>query len=146
MNKFLIMSIIVTSIAGLIFSSNVSAKPSVTKGPLECNITQMENMMCCQTETGKGGIEIRTCTICDNTVPPSNCTPRFQVEPGLSNPTGPKGGIDVGQSPLTPPKSNDGDSSKGSVDSGQSPLTAPKSTVQTGQKGTSNGGIGPLNN
>jgi hypothetical protein len=108
---------------------NVAAKPIVTRGPIECAPITPESpnngIQCCQTETGKGGIEIRTCNICDDTSPPSNCSHRYQSEPGLSNPTGPKGGIDLGQIPQDPPKSNDDASSKNGLNSGQ-PLTDTK--------------------
>lgn len=118
MNKFLIMSFIFTLVTAIFFSSNVVAKQSVTRGPMECNVTDRGYMHCCQNETGNGGIEMRWCTVCDNTSPPSNCLPSYQVEQGLSNPTGSKGSINPGQmSP--PPKSNEGTSPKGGIDTGQ---------------------------
>jgi hypothetical protein len=116
--------VIFTLVTTLFFSLNVAAKLSVTRGQMTCTeFGGGNNVACCQTETGKGGIEIRYCTACDNTNPPSNCLPRFQL--GLSDPTSPKGGVDSGQSPLTPPKSYDGASSKGGGDVGQ-PLISTK--------------------
>ena len=127
-NKFLIVPVIFTLVAALFFSSNVAAKPSVTRGPINCQVWSYNGLWipCCQTETGKDGIEIQYCSLCQNTSPPSNCESRFQVSPrDLSNdPTGTKSGIDSGQL-STPPKSNDGASSKGGGDVGQ-PLTSTK--------------------
>ena len=111
---------------------------SATRGPLQCSKQNMGAFMihCCQTETGRDGIEIRYCTDCDdfngygpqpNTHPPENCSPRYQVEPGSVNPpTGPKSGEVLPQPPLTPPKSNDAQ-----VPNGGGPIqqTPPPSTA-----------------
>jgi hypothetical protein len=60
--------------------SDVFAKPAVTRGPIECdNLFDNDIIRCCQTETDSKGIAIKYCTFCDNTAPPSNCTPRTQV-------------------------------------------------------------------
>lgn len=37
---------------------------------------------CCQTSTDSEGIEITTCTVCDDTNPPSNCTHPFTIREG----------------------------------------------------------------
>jgi hypothetical protein len=58
---------------------DVFAKPKLTRGPIKCQVQPgAPNFTeCCQTETDKKGIEIRWCTICDNTDPPSHCGPRY---------------------------------------------------------------------
>ena len=90
MNRILIMTAIIVLTITIISSSsltNVFAKGKVTKGPIECNLipdTADPNtgepglIQCCQTETDSKGVEIKYCTNCDDTVPPSNCGPRFQ--------------------------------------------------------------------
>jgi hypothetical protein len=61
--------------------SDVFAKSKVTRSPIECDNLANDNdvIRCCQTETDSKGIAIKYCTFCDNTAPPSNCTPRTQV-------------------------------------------------------------------
>ena len=61
--------------------SDVFAKPAVTRSPIECDNLANDNdvIRCCQTETDSKGIEIKYCTFCDNTAPPSNCTTRTPV-------------------------------------------------------------------
>ncbi|HKO64143.1 MAG TPA: hypothetical protein VJU13_02995 [Candidatus Nitrosocosmicus sp.] len=63
-------------------------KSKVTKGPIECN-NYLDNdlITCCQTETDSKGVEIKYCTNCDNTVPPSNCTPRYQAREIKTSPS-----------------------------------------------------------
>jgi hypothetical protein len=69
----------------LIFGSygrpNVAfAKSKVTRSPIECDVVADNDLLrCCQTETDSKGIAIKYCTFCDNTAPPSNCSPRVQV-------------------------------------------------------------------
>ena len=78
----------------LIFASygrpNVAFAKSrgVTRGPVECENTP-DNLVitCCQTETDSKGVEIKYCTICENTVPPSNCGPRFEDPTRVKSPT-----------------------------------------------------------
>jgi hypothetical protein len=81
--KILIVALLFLSVA-LIFSSyvrsDVYAKSRVTRGPIECNnLADDELIRCCQTETDSKGVKITYCTVCDNTAPPSNCTPRTEA-------------------------------------------------------------------
>ena len=82
MNRILIMTAIIVLTITIISSSsltNVLAKGKVTKGPIECNLIPNSDLIqCCQTETDSKGLEIKYCTNCDDTAPPSNCGPRFQ--------------------------------------------------------------------
>ena len=112
--------------------SNVLAKEKVVRGKIECVGAGINpnspalTIICCQTETGvSSGIEIRYCTRCDNTNPPSNCTPRWMDEAPVDNPTGTKEGVDIGQ-PLTPSKSNEESSQKSGMNLEQA-LTTSKS-------------------
>jgi hypothetical protein len=56
---------------------------ALKKGPIDCS-TGLRYApysivaKCCQTETDDEGIEIKWCTFCENTNPPSDCGPRFQ--------------------------------------------------------------------
>jgi len=89
MSRILIMTAIIILTITIISSSsltNVLAKAKVTKGPIECEkvidyTTHDYNgqIECCQTETDSKGVEIKYCTVCDDTAPPSNCSPREQV-------------------------------------------------------------------
>ena len=70
-----------TLILGSLDSSDIgfAKKAKVTKGPIECNLIPNSDLIqCCQTETDSKGVEIKYCTNCDDTAPPSNCGPRFQ--------------------------------------------------------------------
>ncbi len=82
MNRILIMTAIIVLTITIISSSSLTdvlAKGKVAKGPIECNLIPNSDLIqCCQTETDSKGVEIKYCTNCDDTVPPSNCTPRFQ--------------------------------------------------------------------
>jgi len=115
MNKILILTFIVILTITIIGSStltNVLAKGKTTMGPLNCEeVSDFVN--CCAVETGSDGIEITWCTICDNTNPPSNCSPRVMSNPDRSPDTStPDGkGIDNDQI-ISPPKSNEGSSQK----------------------------------
>ena len=112
MNKILIMTAIVVltiTIIGSSFLPNVLAKEKVTSGPVKCGEITDGTVHCCQAETGSDGIEIIWCTLCDNTNPPSNCTPRVMWNPDRSPDTTTPSDkdIDKGQI-LPPPKSNEG--------------------------------------
>lgn len=138
MNKLATIVIIVTLAAGIIFSSSLSdvfAKGKVTKGPLKCvdALTGStptpgvgEYVQCCRTETGSGGIEIRYCTNCNNTSPPSNCGPRYEEQPGSVNPNDPKENDLVEQLSVTPSKSNEKPTQRNDPNLGQQ-LTPSKS-------------------
>ena len=131
MNNISILTIIVVLTMTMIDSSsltNVLAKGKVTRGPVTCeSVEGLGFVTCCQTETGSDGIEIKYCTTCDDTNPPSNCTPRSMWNPdSLSNPTTP-GGKDIGQQqPLSPSKSNEQSSQNNGMNPQQA-LTASKS-------------------
>jgi hypothetical protein len=77
----LFLFLAITLIFGSYGRPNVAFAKSrgVTRGPVECENTP-DNLVitCCQTETDSKGVEIKYCTICDNTAPPSNCGPRFE--------------------------------------------------------------------
>jgi hypothetical protein len=77
----LFLFLAITLIFGSYGRPNVAFAKSrgVTRGPVECENTP-DNLVitCCQTETDSKGVEIKYCTICENTVPPSNCGPRFE--------------------------------------------------------------------
>ncbi len=71
-----------TLILGSLDSSDVgfAKKAKVTRGPIECDDPDSANLIkCCQTETDSKGVEIKYCTICNGTDPPSNCGPRYSV-------------------------------------------------------------------
>ena len=57
---------------------DVFAKPKLTRGPISCAplINDDRLVRCCQTQTDSAGLELTYCTFCDNTNPPSNCSPR----------------------------------------------------------------------
>jgi len=85
----LLLFLAITLIFGLGARSDVAfAKSKVTRGPIECE-NSPDNLVitCCQTETDSKGVEIKYCTICDNTAPPSNCYPRFEDKSRVKLPT-----------------------------------------------------------
>ena len=64
-------------------STDVLAKPTFTRGPIECDANPETNLIkCCQDETDSRGITIRWCTVCVDTVPPSHCNERFPESKG----------------------------------------------------------------
>jgi hypothetical protein len=113
-SKPVILLVISFLVVGLIYSSysrsDVFAKPKVTRGQVECSgkgdpSNPAKRIKCCQTETDNKGIEIRWCTVCDNTDPPSNCGPRYQERraPTTGEANLPTGGGVIEQ-PATPKK------------------------------------------
>jgi hypothetical protein len=65
--------IVVASIFGSFSRSNVAL------AAYKCDyVYPGVTVKCCDTITDDEGIEQRWCTLCDNTHPPSNCTPRYQ--------------------------------------------------------------------
>jgi hypothetical protein len=87
-NKSITFVFIIFFLAALMFglfvrSTDVLAKPTFTRGPIECDANPETNLIkCCQDETGSKGITIRWCTVCLNTVPPSSCGERFPESKG----------------------------------------------------------------
>jgi hypothetical protein len=86
----LFLFLAITLIFGWYGRPNVAFAKSrgVTRGPIECENTA-DNLVitCCQTETDSKGVEIKYCTICENTSPPSNCEPRFEDKTRVKLPT-----------------------------------------------------------
>jgi hypothetical protein len=96
-------------------------------GLVNCEELTGDSVHCCATETGSDGIEIRWCTVCDNTNPPSDCTPRGIWNPNLSPDTSTPDGKDIGQQqPLSPSKSNEGSTQNNGMNPQQA-LTLSKS-------------------
>ena len=130
MNKILIMTAIVVLIITVIGSSSLTsvlAKGKVTMGPAKCEDLTDDAVHCCATETGSDGIEITWCTVCDNTNPPSNCTPRGMYNPNLSPDTSTPDDNDITQQqPLSPSKSNE-ESNQNNGMNPQQALTSSKS-------------------
>jgi hypothetical protein len=129
MNKIFIMTVIVILTITIIGSSsltNVLAKGKVTMGPYNCEeVSDFVN--CCAVETGSDGIEITWCTICDNTNPPSNCSPRVMSNPDRSPDTSTPDGKDIDKDQIiSPPKSNEGSSQKNGMNPQQA-LSSSKS-------------------
>ena len=44
--------------------------------PVSCFALMMDKVKCCQAFIGDSGELLHYCTVCDNTKPPSNCSPR----------------------------------------------------------------------
>ena len=77
----LISFLIVLTINSSFFSFEVSG---VTRGKIWCMETDSsrEKVQCCQSEFDSKGNFLNTwCTTCDNTQPPSNCSPRENANP-----------------------------------------------------------------
>jgi hypothetical protein len=54
---------------------------------------------CCQTQTDtKNGLEIKYCTICADTQPPSHCGPRYEASQGSQGPLSPVGNTTIAPS------------------------------------------------
>jgi hypothetical protein len=87
---FVVISVLVVT---LIYSSYfISDVAGVTRGPITCQSDFPGYIKCCQTETDDEGLEIKWCTLCDNTNPPSNCSEReIATEGPQTPPPGPKG-------------------------------------------------------
>lgn len=73
-----------------------------SNGPITCHVPDIPyapplppQIECCQTVTDSEGIAITYCTLCDDTEPPSNCSPRYTVHQGTTTtgvPTPPTSG------------------------------------------------------
>lgn len=83
----IVLLIVVVLICGS--SSSVSARPP-KPGPIKCYgygenavggppSTPANRITCCQDFTYSTGVTKTYCTDCDNTQPPSNCSPRYQL-------------------------------------------------------------------
>lgn len=86
---FIILFLSVALIFGLFVRSiDVFAKPTLTRGPIECDANPETNLIkCCQDETDSKGLTIRWCTVCTNTAPPSDCNERFPESKGSPDST-----------------------------------------------------------
>ena len=90
-SKAVVLVIIAFIVVVLICSSY--SQPALAKAIAISGITCQTNLglslkvECCQSFRD-GKIETLWCTQCDNTVPPSNCGPRYQANRGVANPTG----------------------------------------------------------
>ncbi|CAN5658832.1 hypothetical protein BH23THE1_BH23THE1_30480 [soil metagenome] len=62
-------------ISGLI-SLSVMAKEKPFEPTYSCFELAVDKVKCCQAFTGDDGNLMHYCTVCDNTKPPSNCSPR----------------------------------------------------------------------
>ena len=58
---------------------------------------------CCQTQTDASGLEITYCTICSNTQPPSDCSPRYIKAEKSGNPLPPTNLLPPPSSSPSPP-------------------------------------------
>jgi hypothetical protein len=79
LRKPLIFVLISFLIVALIYSSFSRSYvfAAISSGPIICDVGSSGFLVhCCQTTTDDKGIEIHWCTLCDNTHPPSNCSPR----------------------------------------------------------------------
>src|SRR6266487_4679631 len=95
---FVLASFLLLVLVCSIYSKPVVLAKPVSKGPITCETVYHPGgspsapstsltVECCQTSVDQEGIEITTCTTCDNTNPPSNCSPPYTVR-GVVNPTG----------------------------------------------------------
>jgi hypothetical protein len=92
---------------------------------------------CCQSFRD-GKIETLWCTQCDNTVPPSNCGPRYEANRGVANPTGvptpagnalPPPGSDTGPTIKVPPGVNALPNATNALPPGNSTGTLPPGSI-----------------
>ena len=100
-----ISALVVASIYGLYSRSDLAAAPpNYTRGPIECETMYVNTKyVCCQTETDtKTKLEIRWCTVCDNTKPPSNCSERYNSYYREEPPTLPEPGPKLPRGNLLP--------------------------------------------
>ena len=93
---FVVISVLVVALIYGSFPRSDLFAVKVERGPIDCvPFLNVDEVQCCQTETDDKGIEIKWCTDCANTSPPSNCGPRYQ-EAGIgeTSPPGPVYSID----------------------------------------------------
>jgi hypothetical protein len=90
-NKRLIIGVVSLLIVALVYSSfpkSYVAFAAITYGDISCSGEgSLYLVRCCQTQTDDEGIETEWCTWCDNTSPPSNCSPRYQVGHAVAPPS-----------------------------------------------------------
>jgi len=108
---------------------------------------------CCQSFRD-GKIETQWCTQCDNTVPPSNCGPRYQANRGVANPTGvstpagnalPPPGSDTGPTIKVPPGVNALPNATNALPPGNSTGTLPPGSIIKVPPGTVGSATNPSN-
>jgi hypothetical protein len=88
---FVVISILVVALIYGSFPRSDLFAVIVERGLIDCvPFSNVDEVQCCQTETDDKGIEIKWCTDCVNTSPPSNCGPRYQ-EAGIGETPPPAG-------------------------------------------------------
>jgi hypothetical protein len=118
-------------------------KGAIVCQPFSSNKT-INDVLCCQKQTdSSSGLEITYCTICADTVPPSNCGPRFTVREGSVNTTG----VIAPLGPNAPPTGNNAGTlpppvsvikaPPGAIGNATNPITASKSGVYSPTGGCS---------
>jgi hypothetical protein len=86
MNNILIISSGMALLAAICISGPISLSVLAKEKPTEpygCNELVMDKVKCCQGFSDNGKL-VFYCTVCDNTKPPSNCSPR-STEMGDAN-------------------------------------------------------------
>jgi hypothetical protein len=109
---FVVVSLLAVAIIFSSYSQSALAKAIAISGiTCQTNLGLSLKVECCQSFRD-GKIETLWCTQCDNTVPPSNCGPRYEANRGVANPTGvptpagnalPPPGSDTGPTIKVPP-------------------------------------------
>jgi hypothetical protein len=140
-SKAVVLVIIAFIVVVLICSSY--SQPALAKAIAISGITCQTNLglslkvECCQSFRD-GKIETLWCTQCDNTVPPSNCGPRYQANRGVANPTGvptpagnalPPPGSDTGPTIKVPPGVNALPNATNALPPGNSTGTLPPGSI-----------------
>ncbi|HYF99101.1 MAG TPA: hypothetical protein VD815_03330 [Candidatus Saccharimonadales bacterium] len=93
------------SIVGII-SLNVTAKEKPLEPNYTCDVISGGYLRCCQAFITDDGTLKDYCTTCDNTKPPSNCTPRMENNPR----------VETGEDIATPPTEGISDDPKAGDD------------------------------
>ena len=109
---FVVVSLLAVALIFSSYSQSALAKAIAISGiTCQTNLGLSLKVECCQSFRD-GKIETLWCTQCDNTVPPSNCGPRYEANRGVANPTGvptpagnalPPPGSDTGPTIKVPP-------------------------------------------
>jgi hypothetical protein len=127
------------------YSQSALAKAIAISGiTCQTNLGLSLKVECCQSFRD-GKIETLWCTQCDNTVPPSNCGPRYQANRGVANPTGvptpagnalPPPGSDTGPTIKVPPGVNALPNATNALPPGNSTGTPPPGSIIKVSPGT----------
>lgn len=140
-SKAMVLVIIAFIVVVLIcssYSQSALAKAIAISGiTCQTNLGLSLKVECCQSFRD-GKIETLWCTQCDNTVPPSNCGPRYQANRGVANPTGvptpagnalPPPGSDTGPTIKVPPGVNALPNATNALPPGNSTGTLPPGSI-----------------